>query len=199
PAHDQLFLARDRIGEKPLYYYRSGDQLIFGSEIKALLANPEVEPEVDPRGLANFLTFGHAVAPATIYKNIFKLLPGQYLVAREGHLGSHQYWDVGDEPHWPHPHDLSDDAYAAEILALCDDSVRRRMIADVPVGAFLSGGVDSSAIVALMKRHASGPVRTFSLGFTIGGAYDELSDARAVAQHLGTEHHELRVEEIDLV
>jgi asparagine synthase (glutamine-hydrolysing) len=194
-----LFLARDRIGEKPLYYYQDNERLIFASEIKAILANPSVPRRLNPRGLANFLAFGHAVAPETIYQNIYKLSPGHYLLVKNGHIQIAQYWDVGDEPQLPDGAVLTEDEYAERILSLLDDSVRRRMIADVPVGAFLSGGVDSSTVVALMKQHATGPVKTFSLGFSIGGAYNELSDAHRVADYLRTEHHELQVEHVDLV
>lgn len=195
----RLFLARDRIGEKPLYYYQDGKRLIFGSEIKAILADPVVPRRLNPRGLANFLAFNHAVAPETIYRNIYKLLPAHYLIAEKGQVRTSQYWDVGDEPQLARESVPSEAGYAGEILRLLDDSVRRRLIADVPVGAFLSGGVDSSAVVALMKRHASGPVKTFSLGFNIGGAFNELADAARVARYLETEHHELHVEHEDLV
>lgn len=194
-----LFLARDRIGEKPLYYYLDDKHLIFASEIKAILANPTVPRQLNLRGLANFLAFGHTVAPETIYQNIYKLLPGHYLLAKDGHIQIVQYWDVGQEPQLPDGAVLTEDEYAERILSLLDDSIRRRMIADVPVGAFLSGGVDSRTVVALMKRHATGPVKTFSLGFSIGGAYNELSDARYVAEYLRTEHHEFQVEHVDLV
>jgi asparagine synthase (glutamine-hydrolysing) len=194
-----LFIARDRIGEKPLYYYKDSDRFIFASEIKAILADRTVPRCVNLRGLANFLAFGHAVAPDTMYQNVYKLLPGHYILVRHGEVQTFPYWDVGDEPQVPPGDPLSEDGYAERILSLLDDSVRRRMIADVPLGAFLSGGVDSSAVVALMKRHASGPVKTFSLGFNIGGGYNELSDARQVAEYLGTEHHELQVDHVDLV
>jgi asparagine synthase (glutamine-hydrolysing) len=194
-----LFIARDRIGEKPLYYYQGNKALIFSSEIKSIVADPLVPRVVNPRGLANYLAFGHALAPDTMYQDIFKLLPGHYLVAQNGQVETKQYWDVGDEPVVAANEHLSEQEYAERILALLDDSVKRRMIADVPVGAFLSGGVDSSAIVALMKRHATGPVKTFSLGFSIGGAYNELSDAKRVAQYLGTEHYELQVDDLDMV
>jgi asparagine synthase (glutamine-hydrolysing) len=197
-ARELLFVARDRIGEKPLYYYEDGDRLIFASEIKAILADPTVPRRMSPHGLVNYLAFGRAVAPATIYEGIAKLLPGHYLLARNGQLQVVQYWDVGEEPQ-PLPGEPSEEAYAAHLLALLADSVRRRMIADVPVGAFLSGGVDSSAIVALMRRYTDRPVKTFSLGFSIGGAYNELSEAEQVARALGTEHHQLQVEHIDLV
>jgi asparagine synthase (glutamine-hydrolysing) len=195
-----LFLARDRIGEKPLYYYHDGKRLIFGSEIKAILTDPVVPRRLNPRGLANFLCFGHAIAPETIYQSIYKLLPGHYLIARDAQVRTIRYWEIGDEPQLPLGSVLNEADYAERILSLLDDSVRRRMVADVSVGAFLSGGIDSSAIVALMKRHASGSVRTFSLGFNIGGArYNELSDAHLVAKHLGTEHYELHAEHVDLI
>jgi len=195
----RLFLARDRIGEKPLYYYKGTSKFAFASEIKALLADPDIPRELNPRGLANFLSFGHAVAPDTIYRDIYKLLPGHYLIAQESGIQTREYWDVGDEPQIAPGTTLAEQQYAEKILGLLDDSVRRRMIADVPVGAFLSGGVDSSAIVALMKRHATGAVKTFSLGFDIGGDYNELSDAGVVAQYFGTEHHELHIRDLDLV
>ena len=196
-----LFLARDRIGEKPLYYYCDSRRFIFASEIKAILADQSVPRQLNSRGLTNFLAFGHAVAPETIYQNVYKLLPGHYLITEPGSIRfrSVEYWDVGQDPQVPAGAVLSEDDYADRILSLLDDSVRRRLIADVPVGAFLSGGVDSSAVVALMKRHANGPVKTFSLGFKIGGKYDELPDAYRVAKLLGTEHYELRLDHADLV
>ena len=195
----QLFMARDRIGEKPLYYYRDHQRLVFASEIKSILADPTVARCLNPRGLSNFLAFGHAMAPETIYQDIVKLLPGHYLLAKGGRVTIRQYWDVGDEPQLPANYVHSKDHDAGHILRLLDDSVRCRMVADVPVGAFLSGGVDSSAIVALMKRHATGLVKTFSLGFNVGGAYNELSDARVVADALGTDHYELVVGHEDLI
>lgn len=196
---DLLFVARDRIGEKPLYYTRNATRLAFASEIKALLCDPELARRLDVRGLANYLAFGHGCAPLTIFQDVQKLLPGHYLLVSRGGVQAVCYWDVGEQPEEP-VGPIRDEAVAAErLLALLDDAVRRRMIADVPVGAFLSGGVDSSAIVALMRRHASGPVKTFSLGFTIGGGYNELSDAQQAAAYYGTEHHELLVEHVDLV
>lgn len=196
---ERLFLARDRVGEKPLYYFKDSQRLIFSSEIKAILTNPAVPRCINPRGLVNFLAAGHSVAPETIYQSIYKLLPGHWLCMKDGGITISRYWDVGDDPYLPPGADRSEERLEGEILALLDDSVRLRMLADVPVGAFLSGGVDSSAVVALMQRHAKEPVKTFSVGFGIGGAYNELSDARRVATALGTEHHELNVEHCDLV
>jgi asparagine synthase (glutamine-hydrolysing) len=198
-SNKTLFLARDRIGEKPLYYYWNDKRLIFSSEIKAIVADPTVPRQLHLRGLANFLAFGHAVAPETMYQNIFKLLPGHYLIAKDGKIQITQYWDVGQQPPLEDESVLPQQEYGELILSLLEDSVRRRMVADVPVGAFLSGGVDSSAVVALMKRYANTSLKTFSLGFSIGGPYNELADARRVAKHLGTEHYELQVEHVDLV
>ncbi len=194
-----LFIARDRIGEKPLYYYKDSKTFAFASEIKAIVADKKIPRELNPKGLANFLAYGHAVAPQTIYKNIFKLLPGHFMEVSEQGIAITQYWDVGDEPQVTTDRVLSEDAYAEAIRELLDDSVKRRMLADVPVGAFLSGGVDSSAIVALMQRHATGKVKTFSLGFRSGGGYNELSEAKQVAAFLGTEHYELEVGNEDVV
>lgn len=197
---EELLLVRDRIGEKPLYYYTDDAALVFASEIKAILATATVPRQIDPQGLRNFFAFGHAVAPQTMYRGIRKLLPGHYLLATMAGIRTMEYWDVRNTSAPPsrnrHRHD---EAYASQILTLTDDAVQRRMIADVPIGAFLSGGVDSSAIVALMKRHTASRVKTFSLGFTIGGAYNELPDAQFVARQLGTDHHELNVEHLDLV
>ena len=196
PSH---FVARDRIGEKPLYYYHDRNRLIFASEIKSILADPSVPRQLNPRGLANFLAWT-AVPPETIYRNVFKLLPGHYLITEPDSVRFRtvEYWDVGAEPQLP-PGRPSPKKPGRTILSSAGHSVRPRMIADVPVGAFLSGGMDSSGVVALMKRHATGPVKTFSLGFDIGGRYNELSDARRVADYLGTEHHELHVDHVDFV
>ncbi len=192
-----LFLARDRIGEKPLYYFSDGERLVFASETKAILADPTIPRDLHLPGLANYLAFGHAVAPETIYAGIRKLLPGHYATVMDGEVRTVEYWDVPDRSH--EPVSRSDDEYGDAIVSLLDDSVRRRLVADVPVGAFLSGGVDSSAVVALMTKHANERVKTFSLGFTAGGAYDELPEARRVAEALRTEHHEIRPSSVDLV
>jgi len=196
---NQLFLARDRIGIKPLYYYQDADRLIFASEIKAILADPSVARRLNPQGLANFLAFGHAVAPMTMVQGIVKLLPGHYMTVRAGAVTVQEYWDVGRATQPGGRPRYSEEEYAEQIMCLFSDAVRRQMVADVPVGAFLSGGVDSSAVVALMKKHATGPVKTFTLGFQAGSAYNELAAARRVADYLGTEHHELLVEHVDLV
>jgi len=195
-----LFLARDRIGEKPLYYYQDGARIAFASEIKALLTDATIPRDVNAQGLVNFLTFGHGLGPDTIYTRIEKLMPGHFLIADAEGIRTKQYWDVGDDPPADIPRDPTDEHLASRVLTLLNDSVQRRMLADVPVGAFLSGGLDSSTVVALMVRHTAGRVKTFSLGFDTGGSvYNELPDARRVAEHFDTEHHELIVRDVDLI
>jgi asparagine synthase (glutamine-hydrolysing) len=195
---ETLFLARDRIGEKPLYYYLDGKRLIFASEIKAILADSTVPRDLDPTGLANFLTYGHAVGPGTAFRGVQKLPAAHYLVARKGQVRVVPYWDVGEAPQISGEGPIDEEEAGDRVVQILDDSVRRRLVADVPVGAFLSGGIDSSAVTALMARHHGGQLKTFSVGFGLGG-YDELADARRVANRLGTDHHELEVRDVDLV
>ena len=191
-----LFLARDRIGEKPLYTFRDGARLVFASEIKAILADDTIPRRVDPLALANFLAFAHTGAAVTMFEGIRKLLPGHYLTARDGVVRVERWWDV---PLQDADSAASEEELADEVLRLLDDSVRLRTPAGRRVGAFLSGGVDSSAVAALMRRHASGTVKTFSLGYEDGGTYDELAAARRNAAALGTEHHELRIDHSELL
>jgi len=191
----QLFCARDPIGIKPLYYYLDDRHFLFASEIKALLAHPAVRRELNPEGVCNYFTFGHAVAPATIFQRVYKLLPGHYLLLRDGKLETQRYWDP---PVTATENDRSGTSFAAEIRERLRASVKQQMISDVPLGALLSGGVDSSAIVAFMAEESSQPVKTFSVGFPFGSRYSELADARRIAQRFGTDHHELVVEASEL-
>jgi asparagine synthase (glutamine-hydrolysing) len=195
-----LWLVRDRLGKKPLYYGRAADGAwIFGSEVKSLRAHPGCPTAIDRDAVAALLRYGCIPAPASIHRGIFKLPPGN--VARLGAAG-----EAHVEPYW-RARSVVDAALAsrrtpsdadavAEGEALLRDAVRRRMIADVPLGAFLSGGLDSTAIVALMQAESGAPVRTFSIGFT-DPAYDEAGAAAAVARHLGTDHTELYVTPAD--
>jgi asparagine synthase (glutamine-hydrolysing) len=185
-----LWLARDRLGVKPLYYFLDGRRLVFASEIKAILAHADIPREVDPKGLLNYLAYGHAVAPDTMYRGIRKLLPGHTLRVRGQDITVRQWWTATPSA----PTTLSERDCSRYLRTLLEDSVRLRLIADVPVGAFLSGGLDSSAVVALMKRHTNAPVKTFSIGFDAGAAFNELPDARRVAEHVGTDHYELLVQ-----
>lgn len=194
-SRDQSFwAARDRVGVKPLYYYEDGRRLILGSEIKAILAQPDVPREISETGLLNFLSYGHSVAPQTMYRGIRKLPPGHHLRVAGGAMTIREWWDAPPATSTS----MSEAECIARVRALLEDSVRLRLVADVPVGAFLSGGLDSSAVVALMSRQMSRPVETFSIGFGGGAAFNELPDARRVAEHLGTSHHELTVASCDL-
>jgi asparagine synthase (glutamine-hydrolysing) len=191
-AERTLFLVRDRMGEKPLYYGWQGSAFLFGSELKALRAHPQFENRMDAQALPLFVRFGYIPTPFSIYAGIKKLPPGCFLrVPLRAHAGSFQ-----PEPYWrvPIPEERAmDPATAAEQLEhLLRDAVRIRMHADVPLGAFLSGGIDSSMIVALMQSQATRPVRTYSIGFRESG-YDEAAAASAVAKTLATDHTELYV------
>jgi asparagine synthase (glutamine-hydrolysing) len=197
----RLLLARDPIGEKPLYYSLDSARLIFASEIKAILIDPSVPRKVFPPALVNYLSYGHSVAPHTMFDGILKLLPGHKLVVSNGQVEIKEYWDVGRSfLNGSLPKSLSSADAVVQLRKLLDDSVRMRMVADVPIGAFLSGGVDSSVVVSLMTRHTTERVKTFSLGFDIGGkAYNELDFASYVSRQLGTEHRELKVSHLDLI
>ena len=157
-----LFVARDRLGEKPLYYFWDGKRFVFASEIKAIVADSAIQREINFQGLFNYLSFGSSLPPTTIFRNIFKLQPGHYLEVSPEGLSLHEYWDV---PRKTEPHGKGSSSSADTIRELLADSVRMRMVSDVPLGAFLSGGIDSSAIVAYMTRFSEQPVKTFSLGF----------------------------------
>ncbi|UCG25918.1 MAG: asparagine synthase (glutamine-hydrolyzing) [Chloroflexota bacterium] len=180
----RLFLARDRLGIKPLYYHAAGELLVFGSELKALLAHPDVPREIDHMALDQFLTLEYIPAPRSILNGVHKLLPGHSLVFQDTQVTVQKYWSL---PRWDAP--PSEETCVDELRHLIEDSVRLRLVSDVPLGAFLSGGIDSSTVVANMSAATSNPVRSFSIGFQ-DDTYNELPYARAVAAHLGTTHHE---------
>jgi|CXWL01.1.fsa_nt_gi asparagine synthase (glutamine-hydrolysing) len=188
----RLFVARDRLGVKPLYYYWDESRLVFGSELKTLLAHPDVETSLDVRAVETYLRYSYIPDPQTIFERIKKLPPGHYLTLEDGRLNVVPYWN-GLLPNPTPDAELSEGDALTQLDGLLQDAVRLRMVSDVPVGAFLSGGVDSSLIVALMSRQMSRPVTTFSIGFA-EAEYNELPYARQVATHLGTDHHELIVE-----
>jgi asparagine synthase (glutamine-hydrolysing) len=198
-----LVLARDRFGEKPLYYGLVGGSFLFASELKSLRVHPAFRGEIDRDAVASYLRFNCIPAPYSIYRDIHKLLPGTVLRYRNGEVTTQAFWSLRSlvERALLEPFRGSAEQAEEELDGLLRDAVRLRMHADVPLGAFLSGGIDSSLIVALMQTQSERPVRTFSIGFHEEG-YDEARDARAVAQHLGTDHTELYVtsgEAIDLV
>jgi asparagine synthase (glutamine-hydrolysing) len=193
----RLWLARDRLGKKPLVYYWDGKRLIFASEIKAILRDPDVPREIDFKALDLYLTLNYLPATWTIFKNIRKLPPGHSLVLEKGELSIQSFWDVpanGAEHEIPSPSDsMPWDQCKDRLRQLLEASVARRLIADVPLGAFLSGGLDSSIIVALMARQSSRPVKTFSIGYKDLPFFDETRYAREVARFNRTEHYEFRL------
>ncbi|MGC1267876.1 MAG: asparagine synthase (glutamine-hydrolyzing) [Candidatus Acidiferrum sp.] len=181
----KLLLARDRVGKKPLYYAADGRRVVFGSELKALLPAGNLNLDVDPQALSDYFSFGYIPAPKTIYRNVRKLLPGHYLVASGAGVREECYWHLSFEK----VENRSEDEWC-EILRheLCE-ATRIRLMSEVPLGAFLSGGVDSTAVVANMSRLLQRPVETCSIGFN-EAEYDEAGYARDVAGFLHTEHHE---------
>lgn len=186
-----LFIARDRVGKKPLYYTTRGGGLIFGSELKSLREHPEFRSDLNIEALDAYLTFGYVPDPLTIFRDVHKLPPGNYLTFKDGDAPVEQYWDFPYEHAQQNPA-RSEDECLEELRELLDEAVRLRMEADVPLGAFLSGGVDSSAVVGLMARHATQPVKTFSIGFH-EDSHNELKYARIAAERFGTDHHEFIV------
>lgn len=194
----RLHLVRDRLGIKPLYYLQRGPRFLFGSELKALRAASGWTPEIDRDAVIGFLRHAYVPAPLTIYQNVAKLPPGTHLaVERDGRTSLSRYWDVRqiavEGIAKAERSSLSPDEAEERLDTLLREAVRLRMISDVPLGAFLSGGIDSSTVVALMQAQSTRSVKTFSIGFRERG-YDESSHAGAVAQHLGTDHTELIVE-----
>ncbi len=186
----RLFLARDRAGQKPLVYAEHEGGLLFASELKALLEVPGLSREVDDTSIHHYLTYQYVPSPRTIFRSIRKLPPAHYLFWSGGGITVSKYWDLRYLP----KHRLgSFQAYRERFLAIFNEAVRLRLVSDVPLGAFLSGGVDSSAVVAAMSLQGASPVRTFSIGFSERD-YDEVRYARQVAERYGTEHHEMVVE-----
>src|SRR5215510_1864424 len=192
-----LLLVRDRLGIKPLYYAQTPEGLVFSSELKALNVSSWVRRRIDPSGLAAYLRFGYVPDPLSILKGVAKLPPGHLLLVRQGKADAPQrYWEPTS--HFRSTCESLDEAEAGTRLrGLLGDAVRSHLISDVPVGAFLSGGVDSSAVVGFMAREAGVPVKTFSVGFREAG-FDEAPHARRVARWFGTEHHELTATPQDL-
>jgi len=186
-----LFCARDRLGKKPFYYFWNGRLFAFASEIKALLEHPEISPGLNEALLPEYLSFGYTSGEETLFAGIRKLMPGHWLALRPGDSGYvlevRRYWDI---PRYDRLDDGDEAAWIAECRRRLEEAVRTRLMSDVPLGVFLSGGVDSSTIAALMSRMAPGPIQTFSVGYR-EAPYSELEHARRVACHLGTEHHEV--------
>ena len=183
-----LFIARDRLGKKPLSYWVDQDGIAFASEPKAFLADPSFRPEPDPSAISHYLTYQYVPHPFSAFRGVRKLPPAHYLLVKDGKISTERYWRLryGDKRR------LNETEACEELLWRLREAVRLRLISDVPLGAFLSGGIDSSAVVALMSEYGSSPVKTFSIGFD-EKEYDELPFARLVAQRYGTDHYEFIV------
>ena len=186
----ELFLARDHAGIKPLYFFADDRCVVFGSELKSLFACEFVKKEIDSNALAEYLRLGYFPGESTPYRNIRKLKPGQSCRISTKGIEFHPYWNSREIKPFNHPSENYEDT----LDCLLQSAVEAQMISDVPLGAFLSGGVDSSLIVALMSRFSNKPVKTFTVGFSRMGYYDERDAARRVAQHFKTEHHEYSVD-----
>jgi asparagine synthase (glutamine-hydrolysing) len=184
----ELFLARDRVGKKPLLYAQVNGQLVFGSEFSALLQHPDIGKDIDYDAIHHYLSFMCVPAPLTAYQAIRKLEPGHSLRYRKGDLKIERYW----QPDFSTKLDISEAEAGERTVAILRDAVKVRLMSEVPLGAFLSGGIDSSAVVALMAEESSTPVKTFSIGFEEQD-FSELHHARRVAEHVGADHHEFIV------
>ena len=186
----RLVLARDRLGKKPLYVARLPGRLLFASEIKSILADHTVSRELNYSALNEYLALGYVPAPMTLFKGIEKLLPGHYLICERNQISQHCYWDLDPET----VDHLPEEEWVERVREKLIESTRIRLISDVPLGAFLSGGIDSSAIVAAMARMTDQPVKTYSIGFEGEDSfYNELPYASIVARAFGTDHHEIVV------
>ena len=183
-----LFVARDRLGKKPLHYWADDKTLLFASEPRAILQDPAVPVEPDAQGIHRFLTYGYVPGPYSAFRGMRKLPPAHYLLVERGRPSLHRYWSL----HYQPKRRAAEGELAEELLAHLEEAVRLRLVSDVPLGAFLSGGIDSSAVVALMRKLVSGRLRTFSIGFD-SPEYDELPYARQVARLFETDHHEFVV------
>lgn len=185
--HQNLFIARDRLGIKPLFYAMYEDTLYFASEMKSILRYKHIPREIDYDALACYFTLSYISVPLTIYKHIKKLPPGHILEVKDGKMNIHEYWDIHFYPNYTKPESYFLDG----IMGILEEAVELRMISDVPIGAFLSGGVDSGTIVALMSKLSTEPVRSFCMGFggNVGGHLDERGYAQQVASRYGTIHH----------
>jgi len=184
----RLLLARDRLGIKPLYYTEANGSFLFASEVKALLEHPDVHAAADLQALDLYLSFRYVPGPDTLFRGIKKLPPGHLLTVEDGRVALRRYWELVLGDYQP---GVNLDEAVEEFGRLFRDTVRRHLISDVPVGMLLSGGLDSGAVAAAMAAEQGRPIATFTVGFDLPGSHNELAEARVVAQHLGTDHHEL--------
>jgi asparagine synthase (glutamine-hydrolysing) len=190
-SQKRLFLARDRLGIKPLYYYVSGDKFVFASELKAILEYGGAKRDVDLSALNEFFTYRYVPSQRTLIRGIYKLLPGHTLTLKDGKIETSQYWDVDEDIT-----DEPEEYYIERLRELLRKSVKQRLMSEVPLGVYLSGGLDSTCVVALMNEMTD-RIKTFSVGFGAEGE-DELEYARFVSRYFGTDHHEINIGEKDL-
>lgn len=181
----RLFAARDRVGKKPFYYVYKNQTLTFASEIKAILRDPGVSAEVNRRAITDYLSYGYTPTPETMFKGIMKLPPAHMMTYENGRFEIEKYWELD----FSRKQELSEPQYCDRIMGLIEEATRIRLISDVPLGVFLSGGIDSSAVVYMMSKANAGSVKTFSIGFE-EESHSELKYARIIANHFGTDHHE---------
>ena len=184
----KLILARDRVGKKPLYYYHDGSKLLFASEIKAILQVPGISRDIDIEALSDYFSFLYVPAPKSIFKRIRKILPGHFLVASADGVRETKYWDLS----FAKTEELSEEKWCEKLSEALHEAVKIRLMSEVPLGAFLSGGVDSSSVVAMMQKTIGSPVITSSIGFE-EKEFNELPYARSVSSYFGTDHHEQMV------
>ena len=196
-SKQRLYLCRDRLGIKPLIYYQDNSSLVFASEIHALLQDKSIPREMDREALALYLTFNYIPAPFTIYEKMKKLLPGHYLLWDKGRVSTHEYWDITASTSSSSADDFHQ--HSQTLRQTLEDAVKIRMIADVPLGAFLSGGMDSSIIVALMARNSGKRINTFNISYPDLPIYDESNYARQVARMYNTDHHEIRLDSNEML
>jgi asparagine synthase (glutamine-hydrolysing) len=185
-----LFLARDRVGIKPLYYYKDNDFFSFGSEIKAILADPAVTRVVDPKMIDRFLTYYYVPGRETLLKNIFKLEPGHLLTIHDGQVKTRAYWDLDFSTGDNH---RASEGLEDKLVEVLDESVQLHMISDVPIGFLLSGGLDSTAMLSFAAKKTDKPISTFTVGFSSTGIVDERPFARLAAERFGSKHYEISI------
>ncbi len=196
--HEELFMARDRVGKKPLYYEIEGENIVFGSELKPIITRPGFGKRIRKDVISRYLYHQYILDPDTIFENVYKLEPGSCLRFSKGEARTWKYWDVAEVYHKMQENPVNDyDEAKAELKKLLENSVRYRMIADVPLGTFLSGGYDSSLVTAVAQSISSDSVKTFSIGFNVE-KYNEAKYAAQVAKHLGTDHTELYIDEKEM-
>ncbi len=188
----KVYLVRDQFGVKPLYYYQHEERLIFGSELKIILSNADYRKEIDTEAMNTFLTFRYNPAPQTLFKGIRKLSPAHYLeyTVSGGQSSLNPYWTSKPAVNMR----ISETEAVEEYKRLLENAVKRQLLSDVPVGLLLSGGVDSAVLGSLMGKYSKDPIKSFTVGFTGEGDYNELADARETARHIGSDHHEVIIE-----